>query len=141
MSSQADGQTKQGLDASSNDKPPRKRGLMRLIYALNYSANGLWFAVRSETAFQQEVIVCGVLSVVAVWLPVSPLYKLVLLSSHFAVMVVELLNTAIECVVDKASPEFSLLAKRAKDLGSAAVLLALIYLGICWATVLFSLWG
>jgi len=126
-------------DAEHVRKPQPYTGVARIWYALTYSLSGLGFAIRHEAAFRQEVALCAALSVIALSLPVSTVYKLLLLSSHFGVMIVELLNTAIECVVDKASPEFHELAKQAKDLGSAAVLLSLLYLGICWATVVVSM--
>jgi diacylglycerol kinase (ATP) len=123
---------------ASNDKPPPYTGLRRFWYATLYSLNGLRYAI-DEPAFRQEAATAVILSLIAVMLPLSTPLKLILLASHVAVLVVELLNTALECIVDKASPEYHELAKQAKDLGSAAVFLTLLFVMICWGVAIYQL--
>jgi diacylglycerol kinase (ATP) len=120
-------------------KPPPYGGLLRVWHALFYSLSGLNHAVRHETAFKQEVGLGLVLTFIAVLLPISAILKLQLVSSHLIVLIVELLNTAIESIVDKASPEYHELAKQAKDMGSAAVLVACVYVLTCWGVALYQL--
>lgn len=111
-------------------------GLERLQGALRYSINGFRQAWREESAFRQEVAVCAMLLPFALWLPVSPVERIVLIGSLALVLIIELLNSAIEAVVDRVSFDRHELSKRAKDLGSAAVMLALLIAGWSWLTVL-----
>lgn len=113
-------------------------GFVRLIYATRYSWLGLKAAWRSEAAFRQELVGFLVLVPLALWLPVSGLEKLLLIGSLVAVIIVELLNSAVEAVVDRIGDEFHPLSGQAKDMGSAAVLLALLMASATWAYVLFS---
>lgn len=104
----------------------KAKGLRRLLFATKNSWAGLKTAFVNEAAFRQEIILALFLGPVAVILPVSLLFKIYLICSIIIVLVSELLNTAIEVVVDALSPEYSLWAKQAKDLGSAAVFLSLV---------------
>ncbi|TKB48390.1 diacylglycerol kinase [Ferrimonas sediminicola] len=113
-------------------------GFLRIIYATRYSWLGLRAAWRSEAAFRQELVGLLVLVPLALWLPVSGLEKLLLIGSLVAVIIVELLNSAIEAVVDRIGDEFHPLSGQAKDMGSAAVLLVLLMATATWAYVLFS---
>jgi len=113
-------------------KPVIKTGIVRIWKALFHSLDGLGFAIRYEAAFRQELYKIAVLLVVLWFLPLSYEWKGLLLFATLSVLVVELLNSAIETVVDLASPEFHDLAKRAKDLGSAAVMVSLILAGLLW---------
>ena len=118
-----------------------KTGLRRLWNALWYSLAGLASAYRNESAFRQEVAVAAVLLPVALLLPVTVTHKALLCASLLLVLVVELLNSGIEAVVDRVSLQAHELAKRAKDMGSAAVLLSI---GICvlvWLLVLLEAFG
>lgn len=99
-------------------------GLTRIWRAFQFSMSGLRHALTKETAFQQEFGLFIVLLPVLFFLPVPLFLKILLLLANTGVLIVELLNSAIESVVDKASPEYHQLAKQAKDMGSAAVLLA-----------------
>ncbi len=122
-----------------NRIPERKRGLARVIQAGMYSVSGLLHAARHEQAFRQECLLACVLIPLSLLVPVTPLLKLILLLCMLIVMLTELLNTAIEAVVDHASPEFHQLAKQAKDMGSAAVLISLVMLAAAWAFALAEL--
>ena len=118
--------------------PETKRtGLSRLWHALHYSLAGLSAAYRHEAAFRQELILAAILIPVALVLPVNGIGKAMLIASVIGVLVVELLNSAIESTVDRISPERHELAKRAKDMGSAAVLLGLVNLVATWLLVIF----
>ena len=101
-----------------------EKGLRRIWRAFLDSLRGLKHAVRNEAAFRQEIALLAVLAVAALALPLEPILKLILCLCHMGILIVELLNTAIEAVVDKASPEYHELARNAKDMGSAAVMLS-----------------
>lgn len=115
-----------------------KRGLQRLINALGYSRDGLVDAWRQEDAFRQEVILAAIMIPAALLLPVAPVEKILLIAVVVLVLVVELLNTAVEAAIDRDSFEINPLGKRAKDLGSAAVLLSLLLAAGTWIAVLAS---
>lgn len=113
-----------------------KTGLRRLINATRYSAQGFKAAWKTEDAFRQESVLAVILIPVAVLLPVSLVYKLLLIGSIILVLIVEVLNSAIEAVVDRFGGEIHPLSGKAKDLGSAAVLLALTLALITWVSIL-----
>jgi len=117
-------------------KPGRNQGPLRALRALRFSIKGLRYAVIHESAFRQEVALAVVLIPAAYWLEPEPLQRLWLISSVLLVLVVELLNTAVEAVVDRIGTEFNELAGLAKDLGSAAVMLSLVLCGYIWFEVL-----
>ena len=113
-----------------------KQGLTRLINALGYSRDGLAAAWKNEAAFREEVLLASVALPLAIWLGNSGIERALLMGSVLFVLIVEILNSAVEAVVDKASPEKHELAKRAKDMGSAAVLLSLLNAVVIWLCVL-----
>lgn len=113
-----------------------KTGLRRVRNALFYSLDGFKAAYRHEAAFRQEVWLALVLLPAALMLPADAQGKALMVGSVLLVLIVELLNSAVEAVVDRVSPELHDLAKRAKDMGSAAVLLSLINLVCVWLLVL-----
>ena len=113
-----------------------KTGLRRLINATRSSAQGFKAAWKTEDAFRQESVLAVILIPVAVLLPVSLVYKLLLIGSVILVLIVEVLNSAIEAVVDRFGGEIHPLSGKAKDLGSAAVLLALTLALITWVSIL-----
>lgn len=115
-----------------------KGGWRGMVNALGHSLQGLAAALRHETAFRQELALAVVLIPLAFFLPASGLGKALMIASVLLVLVVELLNSAIEAVVDLASPARHDLAKRAKDVGSAAVLVAFVNLAAVWLLVLFG---
>jgi diacylglycerol kinase (ATP) len=120
-----------------NRKPTTKTGIARIWSAFLFSLNGLRFAISNETAFRQETCIAVVLLVALGFLPLSLIWKGLLFFATTSVLIVELLNSAIESVVDIASPEYHDLAKRAKDLGSAAVLVSIVIAIILWGVAIF----
>jgi len=115
---------------------PRPAGAARLWLATLNSVRGLKQCYRSEAAFRQEVWAACVLIPLGVWLGRTAAERLLLVGSVLFVMIVELLNTAIEVVVDRIGPERHRLSGFAKDLGSSAVLLALLLAAITWLLLL-----
>lgn len=109
-----------------------KTGLRRLLNAFGYSLQGFRAAWQNEAAFREEAMLTIVLTPVALLLPVTGLEKLLLILSLLLLVLVELLNSAVEAVVDRIGPEIHPLSGRAKDLGSAAVLIACLILGLTW---------
>ncbi len=118
--------------------PSKKTGLARVIAAFNYSLDGLRAAFISEAAFRQEIFLFFLLLPVVFFLPVSNYIKCLLLMANTLVLIVELLNSGIEAVVDMTSPEYHKLAKQAKDMGSAAVLLSLLLTVSLWGYALIT---
>jgi diacylglycerol kinase (ATP) len=115
-----------------------KTGLVRVWNAFCYSLAGLAAAFRHEDAFRQEVLIAAVLIPAALVMPVSGLGKALMIASVLLVLVVELLNSAVEAAVDRISLENHLLAKRAKDIGSAAVFISLVNVVAVWLLVLLG---
>lgn len=115
-----------------------KTGLRRIWNALFYSIDGFRAAYRHEDAFRQECLLALVLIPVALVLPASGVGKALMIASVLFVLVVELLNSAVEATVDRISLENHLLAKRAKDIGSAAVFVSLVNVAAVWGLVLFG---
>lgn len=115
-----------------------KTGLRRLINAVRYSADGLSAAFRHEDAFRQESFLAAVLIPAAFFMPTDGTGKALLVGSVLLVLIIELINSAVEATVDRISLERHPLAKRAKDIGSATVLLALLNLAAVWGLVLFG---
>ncbi len=114
-----------------------KQGLTRLFNALGYSRDGLAAAWKHEAAFREEVLLLLLAVPLALYFGQDGLARALLIGSILLVLIVEVLNSGLEAIVDKASPEKHELAKRAKDMGSAAVLLALINAAVVWACVLW----
>jgi diacylglycerol kinase (ATP) len=121
--------------ATSVNPQKERKGLSRMWHAAGYSVAGL-HAGWSETAFRQEAIAAVLLLPLSFWLGSNWLETAILAGSVVALMVVELLNTAIETAIDRIGPEWHDLSKRAKDMGSAAVLLSLIFCACVWITAL-----
>lgn len=115
-----------------------KTGLRRLINALGYSRDGLKTAYKNEDAFRQEVLLAVILIPLAFVVEPTAIPRALLVGSVLLVLIVELLNSAVEATVDRISLDHHQLAKRAKDIGSAAVLLSLINLGVIWGLILFA---
>jgi len=114
-----------------------RKGLTRLWNALGYSRDGLAAAWKNEAAFREEILLAAIAIPLAIFLGNSGVDRALLVGSILLILIVEILNSAVEAVVDKASPERHELAKRAKDMGSAAVLLSLINAAAVWACVLW----
>ena len=111
------------------------RGILRAWYALRNSWAGLVFAVREESAFRQELTLAACLLPLAIFLPFDAIERLLLIGSIVLVLIVELLNSSIEAAIDRISFEPHGLSKRAKDYGSAAVMLALLMCALAWITI------
>lgn len=115
-----------------------KTGLRRILNATRYSLEGLAAAARHEDAFRQELVLFVVLAPLGLWLGKSGVERALLVGCLLVVLIVELLNSAIEATVDRVSLDAHPLAKRAKDLGSAAVMLSLLLAGATWLLVLLD---
>nr|WP_256441786.1 diacylglycerol kinase [Polynucleobacter sp. Adler-ghost] len=111
------------------------RGLTRAWHAAKNSWCGIVYAFQEESAFRQELFLLVVLSPIALFLPISPLEKCALIASLIMVLVVELLNSSVEAAIDRISFDHHDLSKRAKDFGSAAVMLTLLISTLLWATI------
>ena len=122
-----------------NNKPAAKKGLARIWAALFYSLHGLRFSIGNEAAFRQEIGLFVVLLIVLFFLPISIVFKCMLFFANTTVLIVELLNSAIETIVDMTSPDYHELAKQAKDLGSAAVFISLLLAAILWGSAIYSI--
>ncbi len=116
--------------------PNSKTGISRLVAAFDYSLKGLTAAFRHEAAFRQECLLLIVAVILACLFPVSNVERILLIGSVGLVMVVELINSAVEAVVDRIGEEHHELAGRAKDMGSAAVFVALVLSAFVWIMVL-----
>lgn len=114
-----------------------KSGFRRIISAIGYSFSGFREAWKGEHAFRQELFVVVVATFAALLLPVSAIEKLLLIGVFVFVLIVELLNSAIEAVVDRVSLERNPLSKNAKDFGSAAVMLTFLLASTTWLVVLW----
>lgn len=125
-----------GRDAASPHKGAT--GLRRVLNATRNSADGLAAAWRHEAAFRQELLLAIVLVPVALLLDVPGTGKALMIASVLLVLIVELLNSAVEAAIDRISLDRHPLAKRAKDVGSAAVMIALLNVAAVWGLVLFA---
>jgi diacylglycerol kinase (ATP) len=122
------------MQAHDTLESPHKgtRGVKRLVNAFFYSLAGLVSAYRHESAFRQEVALAAVLLPLACILPVGPVERVLLVGSVLLTLIVELLNSGVEAAIDRISFDTHRLSKRAKDLGSAAVLMSLVLLMVTW---------
>ena len=111
------------------------RGFMRLVSATRYSLSGLTAAWRSEAAFRQESLAAVILLPAAFWLGDGAVERALLAGSVLLVLIVELLNTAVEYTVDRIGTDHHRLSGRAKDMGSAAVLLSLFICALTWGGI------
>ena len=116
--------------------PAKKKGFARLRAATVYSVEGLRACFASEEAFRLEIMLAVVLTPLAFWLGDSPAERGLLLVAIVLVLLVELLNSAIEAVVDRIGQEYHALSKKAKDIGSAAVFISLVAFVVLWVAVL-----
>ena len=131
-----DKQTNNG-DAAAQ-KPPLTKGLVHLVRSTGYSIKGLRTACK-EAAFRQEILLGVVTLPLAFWLGHSALAKVLVCMGWLIVLIAELLNTAIEAIVNLASPGFHKLAGQAKDLGSASVTIALLLYGATWVFLIVEI--
>jgi diacylglycerol kinase (ATP) len=110
----------------------------RILAAIQYSFSGLAAAARHEVAFRLELVMMAVLAPLALWLGETGVERALLVGCLILVLIVELLNSAIEATVDRISFENHRLAKRAKDIGAAAVMLSLVNAGVVWLLIVVS---
>jgi len=116
----------------------KNQGIMRLFYACQYSWQGLRSALVNEAAFRQELVLLLILAAASFYLDVSAIERLAMIVSIVFILIVELLNSAIECIVDRVSTEHHTLSGRAKDYGSLAVMLSVLIAIATWLVILFS---
>lgn len=127
------------LKSTQQESPHKgKTGLRRIGNAVLYSFAGLAAAYRHEDAFRQELLLACLLIPIALILPASGPGKALMIASVLLVLIVELLNSAVEATVDRVSLDHHLLAKRAKDIGSAAVMISLANVIAVWSLVLLG---
>ncbi len=122
---------------------PGKKGIARVIDAATYSMRGLKSCLKNEAAFRQEVALFLIALPILIFMPVPLWLKLLVATGNLLVLIVELLNSALEAIVDMVSPEYHELAGRAKDQASAAVFLALLVAGMFWCYAIYYafFWG
>lgn len=125
------------MSQEQGNKPDNK-GLRRILHATRYSLQGLRAALQHEAAFRQELLLFCLLLPPALWFGKSGTERALLVASLLLILIVELLNSAIEAVVDRIGPELHILAGRAKDIGSAAVFIALLNAAVVWLLILFT---
>ncbi|CAQ86016.1 MULTISPECIES: diacylglycerol kinase [Photorhabdus] len=113
-------------------------GLTRIIKATRYSVKGIKAAWQHEAAFREEIIVAVLAVIVAFYLDISVIERILLIGSVMLVVIVEILNSAIEAIVDRIGSEFHELSGRAKDMGSAAVFLTIILALVVWSVILWQ---
>ncbi len=114
-----------------------KKGLRRLWNAFGYSRDGIKAAWKHEAAFREEAMLAAFALPLGLYLGKNGVERALLIGSILLILMIEILNSALEAIVDKASPEKHELAKRAKDMGSAAVLFSLVNAAAVWACVLW----
>ncbi len=120
---------------------PARKGLTRIIWAGYYSYRGIIAACRYEAAFRQELILMLIMLPFAFWLGETAEQRILLIGPCVLVIIVELMNSAIEAVVDRIGSEMHELSGRAKDMGSAAVLFSLILVIISWGLIAWHRFG
>lgn len=118
---------------------PGETGIKRVLHATGYSIKGLKSAWKYEAAFRQETVLLILLSILTIYLPIENSECIPLISSLFIIAIVELLNSAIEVVVDRVGDEWNELSGRAKDIASAAVFLSILHAIYVWGSTLFNL--
>jgi diacylglycerol kinase (ATP) len=128
-------------DITHAEKMKSKGGAGRIFNAMRYSCQGFMAAWRDEHAFRQELMFCVPMAVVAACLPVTPTQKALLIGTMVLIVVVELINSAIEAVVDLVTVDHHAMAGKAKDIGSAAVMLCFGNAAVIWGLVIWERFG
>lgn len=124
------------VQKAENRVPPKHSGLTRIMKAGGYSLKGMCSAWQSEAAFRQECLLALLLIPAFVLMDLSGFERFMLITATALVLITELLNSALESVVDRIGTEYHLLSGKAKDIGSAAVFVALLVWGYVWLEVL-----
>lgn len=112
-------------------------GIKRIIHAFGYSFDGLASVFKSEAAFRQDLIICIIGIVLQFFINVPKISRILMLFSLVFIIIAELINTAIETVVDRIGPEKNILSKRAKDIGSAIVFITITSVALLWLYLIF----
>ncbi|HVU16536.1 MAG TPA: diacylglycerol kinase [Candidatus Didemnitutus sp.] len=126
--------------SAPGNTPPKRRDFRNFIQSVGYAIEGFWAAARHEPSFREDLIFAALLTPLAVILPVKAVATAMMIASLFIIIISELLNSAIEWTIDDISLEKRLFAKRAKDMGSAAVFLSYINCIVVWGVIIFSNW-
>lgn len=121
-----------------NNVPERKTGLARILKAYTYTQEGLIATFKSEAAFRQELALAVILIPLALYFGPGGVAKAVMVASVMLVLVIELVNSAIEAAINRFGPEWNAYSKHAKDAGSAAVFVSLVNVAVVWALCLFG---
>lgn len=116
---------------------PKTKGIKRILKAFTYSFSGFIETFRTEAAFRQDLLVCGIYLILALFLNVSVVEKLLMISSLILILLMELTNTAIEVAIDRISDEIHPLSKKAKDIGSLLVLTSFLNAIIIWIAIIY----
>ena len=119
---------------------PKQRDFRNLFQSIGYALEGFWAAVKHEPSFREDLIFVLILAPVAIILPVKALATAAMLASLFLIIIAELLNSAVEWTIDDISMEKRLFAKRAKDMGSAAVFISYVNCAVVWGVIVYSNW-
>ena len=117
-------------------KPANNHGIKRVIRATGFSMQGLKLAWKHEAAFRQELVLAAIMLPIALFVDVTTVERILLILGLFVVLIVELLNSAIEAVVDRISDDIHPLSGQAKDIASAAVFMSLVFCGLTWLLIL-----
>lgn len=113
-------------------------GLKRIINALGYSCDGLKTAWKNEAAFRQEILACAILIPLTFFIPSTSVEKILMIGSLLLIVIVELINTGFENIIERISNDWHESSKKVKDLGSAAVLIAILNAVMIWGIILFN---
>ncbi|MEN9402545.1 MAG: Diacylglycerol kinase [Verrucomicrobiota bacterium] len=119
----------------------KRRDFRNFFQSVGYAIEGFWAALKHEPSFREDLLFVAILTPLAVILPVNAVSTAVMIASLFLIVIAELLNSAVEWTIDDISLEKRPFAKRAKDMGSAAVFLAYINCIVVWGLILYSNWG
>ena len=136
------GQGRRANNITAKAMPERNEttGLSRIVRALGYSLTGLHDCFRHEAAFRQEVFAALLIIPAGLWIGGNGVERALLVGSWLLVMVVELLNSAVEATVDRFGPEHHALSGRAKDMASAAVFIVIGLAALVWGLILLPRW-
>lgn len=112
-------------------------GISRIFHAFKYSLDGLSATYKSESAFRQDIVLCLIGIIIQFFIDVPTLYRILMISSLIFIIIAELINTALETVVDRIGSEKNPLSKKAKDIGSAIVMLTIVFVVVFWISLIF----
>ncbi len=111
-------------------------GIKRIIHAFGYSFDGISATFKSESAFRQDIILCILAAILQCFLDLPMLFRILMLISLLFIIIAELINTAIETIIDRISPNQNPLSKKAKDIGSAIVMITILSVALLWISLI-----